>query len=159
MGDDDLKGNGEILDPGGPAAAPLAAGQAGSGGGGVASSHVSSRRQDSLQILRSRAAKVYTNRPPLAVNDNVNAQTSAPNPKVIPVLANDSDPDGDALTIIAVGGIAPGGKGSTVAIGAGVILYNQGGGVLIGDVETFTYTISDDKSGTATATVSATAIL
>src|SRR5208282_3216438 len=41
-----------------------------------------------------------TNRPPVAVNDN--ASTPRNTAVTIPVLANDSDPDNDPLTIVSV---------------------------------------------------------
>jgi len=41
-----------------------------------------------------------TNRPPTAINDS--ASTPKNVPVTIPALANDTDPDGDALSIVAV---------------------------------------------------------
>src|SRR5262249_12723845 len=41
-----------------------------------------------------------TNRPPIAVNDAISTPFNTP--VTIPVLANDSDPDGDPLTIVSV---------------------------------------------------------
>ena len=68
------------------------------------------------------------------------------------VLANDSDKDGDALTITSVS--APG-KGTAV-ISGGKIVYTANAATCGGAVDSFTYTISDGKGGTATATVSVT---
>lgn len=88
-----------------------------------------------------------TNRAPTAVNDTASVNASAA--VDILVRANDSDPDGDTLTVTAVG--APTG-GGTVAI--------QGGGTHVrytapatGGAKTFTYTVSDGRGGTASATV------
>ncbi|MEM1090319.1 MAG: Ig-like domain-containing protein [Pseudomonadota bacterium] len=70
----------------------------------------------------------------------------------IDVLANDSDPDGDPLTIVAVDTKTPFG---TAAITADQqILYTPMSGWWGGDE--FTYTVEDGFGGTATATVTLT---
>jgi subtilisin family serine protease len=92
---------------------------------------------------------IVANRPPVAVDDSVtvNEDTSA----AVPILANDSDPDGDPITIVAT---APGAHGNT--------FQNEGGGVSYvpqsnyTGPDTFAYTIGDGRGGTATATVSVT---
>ncbi len=68
---------------------------------------------------------------------------------VLNVLANDSDPDGDALTIAAVGLTDSGGTAST---DGGLITYSPA--VDFVGTETFTYTVSDGQGGTDIATVS-----
>ncbi|MGN6519844.1 MAG: Ig-like domain-containing protein [Dokdonella sp.] len=87
------------------------------------------------------------NQPPVAVDDTGNL-----NQTVIAVLANDSDPDGDPLTIIAVTQpiAAAGGPAGTVAITGNTVTWAPNG--FLG-AATFTYTISDGRGGTATATV------
>jgi len=86
------------------------------------------------------------NRPPVAVDD-----TGAINQTVIDVLANDSDPDGDPLTIIAVTQpVSANGNPGTVAITGSTVTWSPGGYL---GAATFTYTISDGRGGTATATV------
>ena len=86
------------------------------------------------------------NRPPDAVNDA--AETFKHTSIGIPVLANDSDPDGDPLTISAFDAAST--LGGTVADnGDGTLTYtspNQSG------LDTFTYTITDGLD-TDTATV------
>ena len=67
---------------------------------------------------------------------------------LIDVLANDSDPDGDTLTITAVSAPA---HGTAVIDGTGVA-YTPAADYLGSD--RFTYTISDGHGGNATATVS-----
>ncbi|AYG93960.1 tandem-95 repeat protein [Brevundimonas naejangsanensis] len=86
------------------------------------------------------------NRPPIANNDSATTGTS--NSSFIFVLNNDFDPDGDPLTITSVsavngGGVATNMSGSSIRFDAP------------GDpgVKTFTYTISDGRGGTASATV------
>ena len=102
-----------------------------------------------------------TNNPPEAQNNE--AEVSEDGPAIeIDVLANDSDPDGDPLTIASVSGVT---AGVTVTIqgdpGNQRLLYNPGeafqflidGGT---EEDTFTYTINDGRGGTATATVTVT---
>ena len=91
---------------------------------------------------------VHVNQPPVAVNDS--ATTAENSPVTIDVLANDSDPDGDPLTII---GVTQGANG-TVAVTASGVLYTPTAG--FAGTDTFTYTISDGNGGTATATVTVT---
>jgi hypothetical protein len=86
------------------------------------------------------------NRPPVAVNDA--AATTFAASVTIAVLANDSDPDGDPLTITAT---TPPAFGSIVVAG-GSIIYTANAAGIVG-TDTFTYTISDGRGGTATATV------
>jgi len=89
------------------------------------------------------------NRVPLAVNDT--ATTTGLAPVIISVLNNDSDPDGDALTVTAVTQPAAGtvvisqvGKAVTFTPNANSSIATQ----------SFNYTISDGRGGTATASVS-----
>ncbi|MCS6883293.1 MAG: cadherin domain-containing protein, partial [Chloroflexaceae bacterium] len=87
---------------------------------------------------------------PFAVNDT--RQVLMNTPARLPVLANDSDPDGDPLTITAVGTPS---NGSVQIIENGQALrYTPGAGYLGPD--SFTYTISDGRGATATATVNLT---
>ncbi len=88
------------------------------------------------------------NQPPVAVPDTYTMPAGAPS-IVLPVLVNDSDPDGDPLTIIAV--TQPPVSEGTVAIsGAGQTLTFTRQTTL---PTTFTYTISDGQGHTATAQV------
>jgi hypothetical protein len=70
----------------------------------------------------------------------------------IPVLANDSDPDGDPLTITA----AADGAHGTVTITGGGSGLTYAPEVDYNGADSFTYTISDGQGGTDTATVSVT---
>jgi hypothetical protein len=88
---------------------------------------------------------VCANTPPVAVNDTATAPSGSP--ANINVLANDSDPDGDPLTV--VGASAPA-HGTAVVI-PNAVTYTSAPGYLGPD--SFNYTISDGKGGTATATV------
>lgn len=89
-----------------------------------------------------------SNGAPSAVNDSYTAQAGSQN--TYWVLANDSDPDGDTLTITSV---------STPSIGFASISGAQIEYVapfFASGFDSFTYTISDGNGGTDTATVSVT---
>jgi hypothetical protein len=75
------------------------------------------------------------------------ATTAQGTPVTIDVLGNDSDPEGDSLTISAVGAAANG----SAALGGTAITYTPSTGFC--GTDTFTYTVSD---GTATATAGVT---
>jgi outer membrane protein OmpA-like peptidoglycan-associated protein len=93
-------------------------------------------------------ARRFLNRGPAAVNDSVSAACGTTT--VINALANDTDADGDALSITAVS--APG-KGSAVISGNKINYTPTTASCSVG-TDSFTYTISDGKGGTSTATVS-----
>lgn len=88
---------------------------------------------------------VPVNRPPLA--NDVNASTQRTQPVEIDVLANDSDPDGDSLEVIAFSQPA---NGSVVQVGNRVLYQPD---LLFFGEDQFTYTVSDGRGGEATATV------
>ncbi|MBD9387908.1 tandem-95 repeat protein [Agrobacterium sp. AGB01] len=97
--------------------------------------------------------------PPIATGDTFT--TLEDTPTTIAVLANDSDPDGDPLTIIQINGTAIS-SGATVAVTGGTITLNANGTLTFNPTAnyngstSFTYTISDGQGGTATATVNGT---
>ena len=83
--------------------------------------------------------------PPDAVNDSTSTRSGTP--VTVAVLANDSDPDGDAL---AVAGVTQGAYGAVTHNGT-TVTYTPG--PHFGQSDHFTYTISDGHGGTDTATV------
>jgi VCBS repeat-containing protein len=88
---------------------------------------------------------------PVAVNNS--AATNEDTPVTVNVLANDSDADGDPLTITNV---TQGLKG-TVTVNAGAsVTYTPN--LNANGSDSFTYTISDGKGGTRTATVTMTIV-
>lgn len=95
---------------------------------------------------------VPPNAPPVAVDDRYVVPCNAVD-RVFDVLANDRDADGDALTIVSVTQPTAPAITARVAIGSGGrnVIFN--GGPACFPSATFTYTISDGKGGTATATV------
>ena len=88
------------------------------------------------------------NQPPEAVDDS--GATFENDPIIIAVLANDTDPDGDELSISSL--TQPAG-GSVVDNGDGTVTYTADG---FAGQTSFTYTASDGRGGEATATVSIT---
>ncbi len=86
------------------------------------------------------------NMPPTAVDDV--ATTMPGTPVTIPVLDNDSDPDGDALVVTE---ITQPGSGVVTLNPDGILTYTPAPDT-VGPV-TFTYTISDGRGGQDSATV------
>ncbi len=91
-----------------------------------------------------------TNQAPAAVDDGPYIlMTNAPH--VLDVLANDTDPDGDAISIVSVD--TTGLLGTVTINDDGTLTYTPPHGVYMLD-EHFTYTITDAYGATSTATVS-----
>jgi Ca2+-binding RTX toxin-like protein len=89
------------------------------------------------------------NHPPVAANDSATTQTGKA--VTVNVLANDSDPDGDALTVSVVTGPANG----TASVGTnGTITYTPTAGFT--GTNTIVYQVSDGHGGTARATLTVT---
>ncbi|MBT8135622.1 MAG: tandem-95 repeat protein [Gammaproteobacteria bacterium] len=91
----------------------------------------------------------HPNRAPTAGND---VATTDENVAVdISVLANDSDPDGDSLTIESV---SQGNNGATVTHNGSTVTYTPADGFF--GTDTFTYTVTDGELTSNTATVEVT---
>jgi Bacterial Ig domain/Bacterial cadherin-like domain len=88
------------------------------------------------------------NRAPVLTDDTVTAVSGADT--TFDVLANDRDPDGDALSITSVG--AP--QHGTATATGGKIVYKATAGYVGADA--FTYTVADSKGANATGTVRVT---
>jgi hypothetical protein len=86
------------------------------------------------------------NDPPNAGNDS--ASTSVDKPILIDVLANDTDGNGDTLTLSGVGSADHG----TVQIQNNQVMYSPSAGYIGND--SFLYTVSDGAGGSAQASVS-----
>lgn len=93
---------------------------------------------------------VSINTAPVAINDffSVNSNSIG---NILNVLSNDSDPDGNNLTITAVGPTSQG--GAVVNTGSNLI-YTPAPGFV--GAEGFSYTVSDGNGGLATAAVTVT---
>lgn len=89
-----------------------------------------------------------TNDPPNAAADF--ASVAEDGAVTVPVLANDSDPDGDPLTLSSVG---PAASGSTTLSGSSVSYVPDPD---FNGSDSFTYTVSDGAGGLATGSVSIT---
>ena len=91
--------------------------------------------------LGSARLAMAANSPPVAVHDC--AFTTTNTPVVMPVLANDSDPDGDPLTILDV---STPNVGTAVTNADNTITYTPATNFLFG-MDTFRYIISDGQGG------------
>ena len=92
------------------------------------------------------------NRPPLAVADALsNEQDDAVS---ISVLANDSDPDGDTISVQSV--TEPTNGVVAISPDSQRVVYQPASG--FSGVDSFSYTISDGNGATATATVTVTVV-
>ncbi len=89
---------------------------------------------------------VPVNDAPVAQDDT--AASSIDKAVTLDVLANDSDPDGDPLTVAAV---TQGANGSVAVNPDGTVTYTPNSGY--SGTDSFSYTVSDGQGGTATATV------
>ena len=94
---------------------------------------------------------VSGNTAPIAVDDAVG--TTEDVPVSIGILGNDSDPEGDPLDVTFVG---PADNGATSVDSDGVVTYTPDSGFV--GVDTFTYTIVDDRGNLDTATVTVTVV-
>ena len=92
---------------------------------------------------------VPVNNPPVAMDDSATTQQNTP-VTTGDVLANDSDPDGDSVTVSGVDSQSAQG-GAVVDNGDGTFTYTPANGYVGSD--TFNYMISDGKGGQAQGTV------
>jgi hypothetical protein len=105
---------------------------------------------DDIEVTNTLVVS-HCDHPPIARDDTANTTTAKP--VTIAVLANDSDPDGDPMTVTGVTKPANG----TAAINSttpNTVTYTSKTGFTGND--TFSYTVSDGKGGTASAKVTVT---
>src|SRR5439155_11517943 len=96
------------------------------------------------------------NEPPVAGPDTIERfETQGTNVLVTTLLANDTDADGDTLSITSVSSPSPG--GATVTTDGERVYYTPLPGFTSSD--SFTYTVSDGRGGTATGTVTVNTIM
>ncbi|MFZ3008748.1 MAG: Ig-like domain-containing protein, partial [Phenylobacterium sp.] len=88
------------------------------------------------------------NHAPVAVNDTTSTPSNVA--QTFDPRTNDTDPDGDNLTVSAVG--TPGHGTVTIGSGGANVVYTAAVGYLGAD--SFTYTVSDGRGGSSIATVS-----
>jgi hypothetical protein len=103
---------------------------------------------DNITIDHVRSPKPCTpaNDPPNAVDDT--GATTSNTPVTITVLANDTDPDGDTLTVTSVSDPP---NGTAVRNADNTVTYTPDNNFVGND--SFTYTISDGRGASDTATV------
>ncbi len=106
-------------------------------------------RVGSYTILGSENCSAADNNPPVAVDDS--ASTAEDTSVTVAVLANDSDPDGDTVSLSSVGTPA---NGSATNNGDGTVTYDPNAN--FNGTDTFTYTIGDGRGGSDTGTVTVT---
>lgn len=94
---------------------------------------------------RSFRTQSVTNNAPVAVDDQITVYYGTP--KVFDPRTNDSDSDGDPLTITSVGVASSG----VTSYAANSVTYNPNSGFI--GTDSFSYTVSDGNGGLATATV------
>ena len=88
--------------------------------------------------------------PPHAEDDSVTARAGAT--VIVPVTANDWDPENDAIAVKSVGDVKAAGHGATDVLNGGSVAYVPDPGYSGSD--SFSYTIVDEAGNPATATVS-----
>lgn len=99
-------------------------------------------------VITGTGSSSNNNNAPIASDDI--AVTNEDSPVTIPVLANDTDADGDALTVIS---LTQASNGDVTSDGT-TVTYTPNENA--SGADSFTYTISDGKGGTDTATVAVT---
>jgi hypothetical protein len=114
--------------------------------GGDASFSYVARDENGGESNRVTVTVHVANRPPVAVNDATT--TSKNSPRTIDVLVNDSDPDGDLLSVTSAG---PAPNGTVTVNGDNTVTYLPHANFTGAD--SFSYTISDGLGGTATGRV------
>ncbi len=114
------------------------------------------RNQDGVQQTATVTVQVTdVNDPPVAVNDTFNVFANS-SQNIFEVLSNDTQGnDPDATETLTITGVSAGSHGGSISIGpSGLSLRYTPATGFTGPTETFTYTLSDGRGGTATGTVS-----
>ncbi len=94
-----------------------------------------------------------TNRAPVAVDDTASATEDTPFSSTVRLLANDTDADGDTLTVVA--GTFATAQGGSVTINAdGSYVYTPAAN--FNGADSFNYTVNDGKGGSDIGTVTLT---
>jgi hypothetical protein len=98
------------------------------------------------------ASNQVINTPPVAGDDSIErSATTGVKVRLSTLLANDSDADGDTLTpTVSTTSV----NGATIRVSGGWVFYTPPAGFT--NADSFTYTITDGRGGSAVATVSVT---
>jgi VCBS repeat-containing protein len=107
------------------------------------------------ETSRKTASVIFHDGPglPVAVADKYNTYASS-GPNTIIVLANDYDPDGDPLTVVAVSTAAHG--ATAIPAGGDSVTFTPAAGYV--GTDSFTYTIQDTSGNNSTAAVTVTVV-
>ncbi|MFN6122677.1 MAG: Ig-like domain-containing protein [Actinomycetes bacterium] len=105
----------------------------------------------SCGVVVNGTVAVDVNRSPVAVADPIS--TGRNQPVVVPVTANDTDLDGDVLTVASVSAVTPAAAGRATLL-AGVVTFTPSS-TCVGTAR-FTYVVRDVGGLTATGTVTVT---
>ena len=114
------------------------------------------RNQEGVERTATVTVQVTdVNDPPVAVNDTFNAFSNSTQ-NVFEVLANDTKGnDPNASETLVVTSVGTGSQGGTISVGpSGLSLRYTPKSGFTGPTETFTYTLSDGRGGTAVGNVS-----
>ena len=111
--------------------------------------YTASDGEDGTQATVTVAVADPTSTPPVAVDDSVT--TAEDTPVVIAVLANDSDPDSDPLSLQS---LTQPGHGTLVDNGDGTLTYTPEAN--FNGADSFTYTVTDGRGQSASATATVT---
>lgn len=103
---------------------------------------------DSRGMSATGSVTVTVDRAPVA-NPNSASASAAGVSVAINVLGNDTDPDGDSLSVLSK---TDGSYGSVTINGDNTVSYTRYSNVSA-SIDSFTYTISDNRGGTSTASV------
>ncbi|MGB3405585.1 MAG: Ig-like domain-containing protein [Microcoleaceae cyanobacterium] len=103
--------------------------------------------EDDPQPPEDNEVVIDNNNDPVATNDNINVPVNTP--ITVDVLENDSDPDGDRITIDEFDSTST--NDGTVSLDQGQLIYTPP--AEFSGIDTFTYTITDDNGGSDTAIV------
>jgi len=100
--------------------------------------------------LASLVATLTVNRPPVAGADGFGTlKNTAKSLTTATLLANDTDPDGDVITLTGTSSVSL--RGGTVSLAGGTVTYTPPIDFVGGDH--FTYTVSDGRGGSAVGEV------
>jgi hypothetical protein len=100
-------------------------------------------------VVFVEASSLSSNASPDAVDDSATTMESVP--VAIDVLANDSDPEGQSISVF---GVTQGANGSVAVNPDGTVTYSPDAG--FSGTDTFTYEITDGNGGSDSATVTVT---
>ncbi len=116
------------------------------GNGGTSTATITITVENSVPVDNDNIP-VDNNNIPIATDDNINTPVNTP--ITVDILENDSDPNGDRITIDQFDSTSS--NGGTVSLDQDQLVYTPPAD--FSGIDTFTYTITDDNGGSDTAIV------